>query len=387
MLALALAAAVFAATTQATWNVFRDNSVALAEPADVRVGMDPALVMDRPVETVAEQLGALPDVDAVMPAHRESGRSDTREIELIGVDPAAAIDVMRWPPALAGASAPNLLAGLTGSSDLPALVTRRYAEELGLDVDRVTAVSVRGTELRVQVAGIVNAVPGSTQPYAMLVDQAGLRHALQEWVEVVEEGADAPELVEVDPAPNQWWLATSDDGTSAAADAATLAGVTSVSTHADAAHSSSLDLTARVVFAGLTGGLAFAAAFGIVGTILHAVASYRSRAGEHAVLRAVGLRRSSTLSSIAAEQTLLIGFATIAGLGLGAAVSWLTVPHTIGRLAGLPEVPPLELTVPWQVLAALGVGAAVLLCLIVVVAAASLRTVSITSVLRAGEEA
>jgi hypothetical protein len=68
-------------------------------------------------------------------------------------------------------------------------------------------------------------------------------------------------------------------------------------------------------------------------------------------------------------------------------VSWLTVPRTIGRLAGLPEVPPLELTVPWQILAALGLGAIVLVGSIVVVAAASLRTVSVTSVLRAGEEA
>jgi hypothetical protein len=91
--------------------------------------------------------------------------------------------------------------------------------------------------------------------------------------------------------------------------------------------------------------------------------------------------------SIAVEQILLIGFATVVGLGLGALVSWLTVPRTIGRLAGLPEVPPLELTVPWQILAALGLGAIVLLGSIVVVAAASLRTVSITSVLRAGEEA
>jgi ABC-type antimicrobial peptide transport system permease subunit len=173
----------------------------------------------------------------------------------------------------------------------------------------------------------------------------------------------------------------------AAAAAATLGGVTSVSTHADAVESSSLEVTARGVFAGLTGGLAFAAAFGIFGTILHAVASYRSRTGEHAVLRAVGLGRSSTFGSIATEQTLLIGFATIAGLGLGTVVSWLTVPHTIGRLAGLPELPRLELTVPWQVLAALAVSAAILLGVIVAVAAASLRTVSITSVLRAGEEA
>ena len=387
MLALALAAAVFAATTQATWNSFRDNSVALAEPADVRVSMVPVLVTDRPVEAAADQLAALPEVEAVMPVHHESARSDTRQIDLIGVDPGAAVEIMRWPPALAGGPAPQLLAALTGPGDLPALVTRTYADELGLDVDSTTIVTVRGVRLQVRVAGLVNAVPGATQPYAMLVDQQALRHALREWVEVIQEGADTPELVDVDPAPNQWWLATSDNGASAAAGAATLGGVTSVSTHADAAESSSLEVTARGVFAGLTGGLAFAAAFGIVGTILHAVASYRSRTGEHAVLRAVGLGRSSTLSSIATEQTLLIGFATVAGLGLGTVVSWLTVPHTIGRLAGLPELPRLELTVPWQVLAALGVSAAILLGVIVAVAAASLRTVSITSVLRAGEEA
>lgn len=90
MLALALAAAVFAATTQATWNSFRDNSVALAEPADVRVSMVPVLVTDQPVDAAADQLAALPEVEAVMPAHHESARSDTRQIDLIGVDPAMA---------------------------------------------------------------------------------------------------------------------------------------------------------------------------------------------------------------------------------------------------------------------------------------------------------
>jgi hypothetical protein len=387
MLALALAAAVFAATTQATWNVFRDNTIALAEPADVRVDVEPALVIERPIDATADMLRTLPDVEAVMPAHRESGRSDTRVVELVGVDPAVAADVMRWPPALAGTSVADLLAALPSQGDLAAIVTRRYAEELGLDVESLTVVDVRGTTLRVRIAGVVEAVPGSTEPYAMLVDQAALRIALREWVEVLEEGADAPALDEVAPAPNQWWLATVDDGSAAAGAAASLPGVTATSTHADAQRSSNLEVTARGVFAGLTGGLAFAAAFGIVGTVLHAVASYRSRAGEHAVLRAVGLRRSSTVVSIAVEQILLIGFATVVGLGLGALVSWLTVPRTIGRLAGLPEVPPLELTVPWQILAALGLGAIVLVGSIVVVAAASLRTVSVTSVLRAGEEA
>ncbi|HEX5997002.1 MAG TPA: FtsX-like permease family protein [Jiangellales bacterium] len=386
MLALALAAAVFAATTQASWNVFRDDTVALAEPADLRVAMEPALVIDRPVAATADMLRALPDVQQVMPVHLETGRSDTRRVELVGVDPALAGDLMRWPSAVADSSIADLLAALPGQGDLAAVVTRRYAEELGLGVEGIAVVNVRGVALRVRVAGLVEAVPGSTEPYAMLVDQEALRLSLAEWVEVLEEGADAPELQEVAPAPNQWWLGTVNDGSAAAGAAAGLPGVTATSTYAEARRSSNLEVTARGVFAGLSGGLAFAAAFGIVGAVLHAVASYRSRAGEHAVLRAVGLRRSTTVVSIAVEQSLLLGFATIVGLGLGALVSWLTVPRTIGRLAGLPEVPPLELTVPWQILAALGFGAIVLLGSIVVVAAASLRTVSITSVLRAGEE-
>lgn len=85
MLALALAAAVFAATMQATWQTYRDNSVALAAPADVRVGMAQVLVTDRPVDAVADQLAALPEVETVMPAHRESARSDTGHVDLIGV--------------------------------------------------------------------------------------------------------------------------------------------------------------------------------------------------------------------------------------------------------------------------------------------------------------
>jgi hypothetical protein len=384
MLTLALAAAVFAATTQATWTAFRDNSAALSEPADVRLSMASVVTAGTAaqISDLGDQLAAIDHVETAMPVHRETARSDRSDVELVGVDPALAADVMRWPRVLAGAPVSGLLDALATADGVSALVTQPYVDHLGLEVGSRTQVRIRGRSISVAVAGVVQAVPGSAEPFAMLVDEQHLRYALRENVP-----SDDAEVAYVEPLPNEWWLSTSGDGAAAAvaAAAAELSDqVASTSTHAAASGS---DAMSRGIVAGLLGGLAFAAAFGVVGAVLHAVASYRARAGEHAVLRAVGLPRSSTLGSVAIEQALLIGFATATGLALGALVSWLTVSHTVGRLAGLAEMPPLALEVPWPFLAVAGAAAVTLLGLIVVTASAALRRVQITSVLRAGEEA
>jgi hypothetical protein len=67
-------------------------------------------------------------------------------------------------------------------------------------------------------------------------------------------------------------------------------------------------------------------------------------------------------------------------------VTWLVVPHTVGGLAGLPEVPPLYLTVPWPVLGGFAAAVAVLLVAVVGVSAAGMRRVDVAAVLRAGED-
>ena len=92
------------------------------------------------------------------------------------------------------------------------------------------------------------------------------------------------------------------------------------------------------------------------------------------------------LGTVAVEQTLLLAYAAVAGLGLGLFVAWLVVPRTVGGLADLPEVPPLRLVVPWPVLGSLLAAIAVLLVCVVVISTATMRRVDVAAVLRGGED-
>jgi hypothetical protein len=67
-------------------------------------------------------------------------------------------------------------------------------------------------------------------------------------------------------------------------------------------------------------------------------------------------------------------------------VTWLVVPHTVGGLAGLPEVPPLHLAVPWPVLGGLATAIGLLLVAVVGVSVAAMHRVDVAAVLRAGED-
>jgi hypothetical protein len=67
-------------------------------------------------------------------------------------------------------------------------------------------------------------------------------------------------------------------------------------------------------------------------------------------------------------------------------VAWLAVPHTVGGLAGLPDVPPLHLVFPWTVVGAMAAGVGALFVAVVLVASAGMRRVDVVQVLRAGED-
>jgi hypothetical protein len=375
LVVLALAVSIFAAATQSTWNAFRSDSVDVTEPADLRVISASPDDFSQNAATF-EQLRSLRTsgehgVESVMPVVHTTNAGEV-PAEIIGVDPQAAADVIRWNPRVTGASAGELLAALDAPGGIPALVSSSYADALGLTVGDTIPVSINQTDLAVDVTAVVDAVPGATQRNAVMLNGVRLDDMLRQR--------------ELDSAPvAEWWVATSDDGAAAAQAAAALPNVDTVFTHAQAAERSEDDSTATGVLTGLTAGLGFAAVFLLIGVVVHAVASFRSRASEQAVLRAVGLGGRGTVGAVAVEQGLLLGFATVVGLSLGLAVAWLAVPHTVGGLAGLPEIPPLHLILPWTVIGALGLGVAVLFVLVVLVASAGMRRVDVVQVLRAGE--
>jgi putative ABC transport system permease protein len=99
------------------------------------------------------------------------------------------------------------------------------------------------------------------------------------------------------------------------------------------------------MFGLLTVGFAAAAILTIVGFFLYALFSFRNRAIELGILRAVGLTGRQTLLLVGGELGLLVG----SGLGLGAAVgawiSQLTIPAL--QAAGANPTPPYLVEIAW----------------------------------------
>jgi putative ABC transport system permease protein len=136
-------------------------------------------------------------------------------------------------------------------------------------------------------------------------------------------------------------------------------------------------------------GMNFTAAAGGVGLVIIGVSAslyfaQRRRDYEFAALRAMGAERSQIRRTLVLEQGLLLGFATIAGVGLGYLMLRLVMPY-VGTSLGVSYPPPL-LVMDW---ASLGVA----LLLVVVTTALGLglaiRTLmrsSVTGVLRGEAE-
>lgn len=358
LVVLAITVSVFSATTQSTWAAFRADAVDLAEPADVRVTVDAAAAAP---DALQAELLALPGVETAMPVVRGGYRDGDLTVDVVGVDPAVAASVLRWREA-------GRLPGLGGESvPVPVLITTGFADSFGLSAGDESDLDLGGgNPVQVRVAGIVSTVPGSTRATAVLAPADAL----------------ADRLGRV--APDEWWLATSDDGAGAAAAAAELDAVDDITTHAQALRAAENDPSSAGIMTGLTAGLAFTAVFVVIGVVVHSVTSFQSRSGEYALLRAIGLGRRGVAGSVTVEHSVLLGFATLAGLGLGLVVAWLVVPHAVAGLTGLPEVPPLRLSIPWPTIALLGCAIAVLAAVLVAVQIALTRHIDVAAVLREG---
>ncbi len=372
LVVLALAVSVFAATSQSTWGSFRSAVVDLAHPADVAVTTDFGSIEPDAIplrtEQVSQELAALPGVEAVMPVGQTVDVVKDLRLDIVSVDARSAGGIMRWSERLDA----DRLTAATDQPVIPAVVTHRYAELLGLAATGTGTAQltfeVAGTRVRASVVGLVDTVPSSSSAYAVMVDRAALAE------------------IAGDIAPTVVWLATSDDGRAAARAAEELSVVSGVSTHAEAAAVANSDPSASGVLTGLAAGLAFAAVFLLIGIMVHAVTSLRSRTSEQAVLRAVGLGEGGSLGSLAVEQALLLSYSTVAGLGLGLLVAGLVVPRTVGGLVGLPDVPPLQLSVPWAVLGTFVGSIGLLLACVVFVSVITTRRIDVAAVLRAGED-
>lgn len=388
LVVLAITVSVFAATTQSTWDQYSADTVDLTAPADVRVRVSvkedlrdqfgeidsiKLAKLEAHLDDVESDLIALPGVESAMRVLRMSFIEGAGTVDVVGIDPTSPAAALRWNERLAGGNPDAKLREIAdpgGSTDpLPILATPAFAELFGLSVGDETPLEiVSGRPTDIRLAGLVDTVPGSSAAAAAMTDAFAFGRRLQQY------------------APSEWWLSTSDDGAAAAAAAPAVPDVISASTHADLAEQAGNDPAAAGLTTGLTAGLVFAGVFVLIGVVVHTVTALQSRSGEFAVIRAIGLGRRGIAGAATVEQGVLLGFSTLAGLGLGLLVSWLVVPHTVGGLAGLSDVPPLRLQVPWEIITGLGVAIVVLAAILISVQTTLTRHIDVPAVLRAGED-
>lgn len=232
-----------------------------------------------------------------------------------------------------------------------------------------------GIVVKVKVIGRITAVPGVDRSIGrLLVDSRALAAA------VLATG-NAP------PADDFWLLSTRHgDATAAAAvlraDPAAGAGTT-VPQAARQIRDDPLQHGTRTA---LVLALALAPAFAVIGFTLHTAMSARSRRGEFALLRAIGVRRRQLAALLWVEQLGLALLAVVVGSALGAFLAAVITPLVSVDATGAPIVPVVAVAVPWLKVAAVALGTALLIVAVVTALARVFARVDLVRVLRAGDD-
>jgi hypothetical protein len=252
----------------------------------------------------------------------------------------------------------TLTAGLPGLLAIPGIATRAYLTATGAAVGSITAISADGAQVPVRIVAAVTAFPTISGPGGgVIVDLAALQDALA--------------ARSLGPAPvSEWWLATPT--------ARLPAGLT-----ASLPKDSAVTLPGRLA-AGLLGDpvsaapqqalLAIAAAAAVLamaGCSVSIATSMRDRRPQNALLSALGVSRAALAGQLCLEELMLSLPSAAAGLGLGAALSWLLVPAVTLTTAAIAPVPAALTEFAWSQAVPLALAVA---CVPVLAAAATVAS-------------
>lgn len=279
----------------------------------------------------------------------------------IPVDPAAPLTarleelVVGPVPVVVGLRAAAAAEG-AGDGALPAIVDAATAAAVGLAAGDVVPVARGASEVAlVRVAHVVDLLPG-VAPGAggILVDLPTL--ALRDYIGQGTVNA-----------ATEWWVEPEAGADlAAAAEGAAALGLGDVRVRAALLEERRADPLARGVLGAL--GLAAAAALAIaaVGFGVAAWRSVRSRRLELAVVRALGLPHGQSTAWLALELAFQLALGIGGGIALGIALAWAVLPSVTVTPDGSTPIPPPVVVMPWDlVLAALGIGLAVYVVLLV----------------------
>ncbi|MFD9945071.1 FtsX-like permease family protein [Nonomuraea sp. NPDC059023] len=246
---------------------------------------------------------------------------------------------------------------------LPVVVSRDLAAIMKARVGQVTAVAIEGRNTAVRVAGIVDALPSTAagRP-AVLLDLPTAQARDQAWA--------------LPPKPvTEWWAAARGGDTAPAVERLRRTpawGASVVDLPSQAAKLRDDPLAAGLEGA-LTLGFAAALAFAVLGFLVSAAVAARERAGELAILRALGMSGRQMFWLLAVEQAFVIGLAMGAGIGLAVVVGYLVVPHIVLTGQAAAVVPAVAPVFPWAATLVMALAVCVVLFGVVAGLAGSLR--------------
>jgi putative ABC transport system permease protein len=122
-----------------------------------------------------------------------------------------------------------------------------------------------------------------------------------------------------------------------------------------------------------------------IGFLIHSRVSFKSRIGELALLRTIGLSMRQLLSLVLLEQALVIGTAIALGIFMGARLGATIMPYLANSGEGVRVAPPMLVQVDWAGFGAtFGVIGGVF-AFVVAVILISVYRMSIHRVMRMGE--
>jgi hypothetical protein len=287
------------------------------------------------------RIAATPGVSAVSPFSRtvfSPANQPGVRLTLLALDPASAARTVQLRADLAAVPLSTLMNELAApadaSGDPPAVITRAFAESVGAGVGGVVSVPVGSSILGVHVVAIVQQFPtiSTLAPSAggILVDRASL--------------LAAPRLGSTDAvslAPDELWIRGTDPAAGALPAGAVVTSRTALLSALRGAPLTEEPLQALLAVALATLLLA------LCGMIVGVVSTVTERAGEFALLDALGISRRGRIGLLCLEQALLAVPGALAGIALGVFLSRVVVPvATLTADAGRPQ-PPVTVLVPW----------------------------------------
>ncbi|MEU5834173.1 FtsX-like permease family protein [Streptomyces diacarni] len=319
-----------------------------ADDAQARLGRGPYADAD------ARTAQLRPD-GAVLTARHTTGSAPSEASQ--GTDPVTVSVLWSAGASPAGAHRP-----------LAAVATDAYLRASGAEVGDTVRVAALGTDLSVRITDAVRALPtvspaptadGENAAGALLFDLGTLNRTLA--------GRDAT-LLE----PRTWWLSVAGGaGGRVAAELRAEPAVGTVEVRDEVAAELRGDPLGAGPRSALTALAAAAAVLAAAGFAVSAAGAARERAGEFAVLRALGAPRRRLAHALAAEQGLVLVLSAALGLALGALLVRLVVPLIVVTGDARAPVPDLLVRLPAGGTAAL--LAAVLAVPVAVVAATAFR--------------